>query len=279
MDLVVDLEKKTVLAKESVYVAFPFAVDAPTVWYDRQQGCVNPAVDHLPGACNDWFALQHSVGLAAKDAAIAWSSADALLFTLDDVVRGRWATRCSPRSGTVLSWVMNNHWYTNYPASQSGRVRLRLRYAFHPSRTWDPAEAARLGRELRSPVAGTAPRPLGEAGALMRADVPQNVMATILHPHDGPGLPMRLLETGGSPGSVRLGHPFGASGRATRCSAVEQPLDSLLVEADAQYAPTCAPSQSSQCSSIQRNRVYSRPVRTRIGDRRPTVRVVACLHE
>ena len=80
-----------------------------------------------------------------------------------------------------MSWVMNNHWYTNYPASRSGRVRLR--YAFHPSRTWDPAEAARLGRELRSPVAfgdvtwrdkaDTAPRPLGEAGALMRADIPQ----------------------------------------------------------------------------------------------------------
>ena len=75
VDLVVDLEKKTVLAKQSVYVAFPFAVDAPTVWYDRQQGCVNPAVDHLPGACNDWFALQHSVGLAAKDAAIASGAA------------------------------------------------------------------------------------------------------------------------------------------------------------------------------------------------------------
>jgi hypothetical protein len=130
--------------------------------------------------------------------------------------------------------------YTNYPASQSGRVRLR--YAFHPSRTWDPAEAARLGRELRSPVAvgdvkwrdkaDTAPRPLGEAGALMRADIPQNVVATVQHPHDGPGLLMRLLETGGSPASVRLGHPFGASGRATRCSAVEQPLDSQLVEAD-----------------------------------------------
>jgi hypothetical protein len=53
-----------------------------------------------------------------------------------------------------------------------------------------------------------------------------------MHPHEGPGWLMRLLETGGSPASVRLGHPFGASGRATRCSAVEQPLDSLLVEAD-----------------------------------------------
>ena len=60
---------------------------------------------------------------------------------------------------------------------------VRLRSAFHPSHTWDPAEAARLGRELRSPVAvgdvtwrdkaDTAPRPLGEAGALMRADIPQ----------------------------------------------------------------------------------------------------------
>ena len=66
----------------------------------------------------------------------------------------------------------------------------------------------------------------------MRADIPQNVVATVMHPHEGPGWLMRLLETGGSPASVRLGHPFGASGRATRRSAVEQPLDSLLVEAD-----------------------------------------------
>ena len=90
---------------------------------------------------------------------------------------------------------------------------------------------------------------------------------------------MRLLETGGSPASVRLGHPFGASGHATRCSAVEQPLDSLLVEAD---GSVCVDVRAFAVVSVlfhPADRVYSRRVRTRIGDRRPTGRVVACLHE
>ncbi|MHB8717574.1 MAG: glycoside hydrolase family 38 N-terminal domain-containing protein [Candidatus Dormibacteria bacterium] len=225
VDVEVCLCKEEVLDKEAVYVVFPFAVgEDPVMRYDRQLGWVDPRIDHHAGACNEWFTTQYGVSVS-DDISVTWISCDAPLFTWGDIVRGRWPARLAAGDGSLYSWVMNNHWMTNYRASQSGEVRLR--YAFLPSTAWEPASATRFGREARHRAmastvtlldkADAAARPLpATAGQLWPAVVPRTVVAEVRWPADGQGILVRLLETAGQGISVQLPHPHGG-GSAWLC--------------------------------------------------------------
>ena len=54
----------------------------------------------LPGACLDWFTVQHFVEVAGGNAAIAWATPDAPLVCFQDINRGKWRQRfpCPPAS-------------------------------------------------------------------------------------------------------------------------------------------------------------------------------------
>lgn len=247
----VSLEKEASLAKEAVYVAFPFAADDAHVRYDRQQGWVDPAVDHSPGACNEWFTTQHGVVVSSgvDGPAVAWSSAHVPLFAVGDVVRGRWPETFSTENGTLLSWVMNNYWPTNTPPSQSGS--LQLRYAFAPQDRFDPAGAARLGRELRWPAVAedvdwsdkfdTEVRPLPPTGSLVDLRLPDTVHATVAESRDRTATVLRLAELAGEEHELRVPHPSGRTGRAWLAWADDRPRETLDLDADGRLAVRLAP--------------------------------------
>ena len=86
------VQKKAVYTKEAVYFAFPFAGDNPQVRYDLQNGFVDPTRDLLPGADREWFSVQHWASFQSGDVTQAIIPEDAELFTLGDIVRGKWST-------------------------------------------------------------------------------------------------------------------------------------------------------------------------------------------
>ena len=43
---------------------------------------------------------------------------DAPLVTLGDIARGTWPQQFGQRNGTIFSYVMNNYYFTNWPAGQ-----------------------------------------------------------------------------------------------------------------------------------------------------------------
>lgn len=234
VDISVAFDKAPVLAKESVYVAFPFALSAPTVRYDRQQGWIDPSVDHYPGACTEWFTVQHVVALATDERTVVWSSADAPLFTLGDVVRGRWGSGCDAADGTILSWVMNNYWFTNYPARQEGPVSFR--YSFTTMPHWDAAAAGRFGRGVRTaPLVSQVTdldkaerheRVLPASGrSLLDVEADDNVVVTVVAQRRGRGPLVRVQELAGRTGRARIAH----DGRATRTTATERDIEELAV--------------------------------------------------
>jgi len=238
IDVTVTLHKERALRRESVYVAFPFAATAPRVRWDRQQGWVDPSTDHTPGACNEWFTIQHAVSVDGDNGGVVWTSADAPLFVIGDVVRGTWQRRFPGSSATVLSWVMNNYWPTNTPPDQEGTMTLR--YAFTPVSGFDPASASRFGREVRTPAAvsevtwldkdDTGPRPLGrDTGRLADLGVPGTISASIFPARRADGLLIRLQDLSGEPAAVSLRTPFGPGSSAVLCYADERPVRSLPV--------------------------------------------------
>ena len=237
IDLRVTIDKESELAKESLYVAFPFS-RARSILYDRQQGWVDPTADHYAGAGNEWLSAQHAVVLRADTHSITWTPRDAPLFTFDDVVRGRWPTSFEQTSGLILSWVTNNYWFTNSPAAQAGH--LTLRYAFVPSAEADLAAAARFGRDVRSPaiVGGITytdrcddeARPLRGSGTLCPVDLPANVVASFYAGRNGGKVVARLHETAGEPAHCALTHPRPGPGNwAQLCTATEAMAEVLEV--------------------------------------------------
>jgi len=246
IDVVVRLHKEYRLARESVYAAFGFDLDDPVVRYDRQLGWVDPARDHSPGSCTEWFTTQYGVVLSSgpDGPAVAWSSSEAPLFSIGDVVWGRWPDTFEVGNGYLFSWLLNNNWPVNTAPAQEGP--LDVRFAFTPMATFDPARASRLGREHRVPVAaswvtpldkaGTGPRPL-PAGrhALVDLGAPQTVHVTVATARDGCSLLLRVQDLTGVPQRARLRHPAGGQGAATLAYGDERPIRPIEVDNEGSF--------------------------------------------
>lgn len=148
-DLEISFTKEPCFDMEAVYLAFPFAVPDAVWRYDRQLGWVEPATEHGPGSSNEWAALTHTVAVhTATGGGVLWTSLDAPLFTVGDVIRGRWPERFAVTDGHLFSFLCNNYWPCNTPPAQQGP--LRLRYRFSPAGDFEPSSATRFGRVART---------------------------------------------------------------------------------------------------------------------------------
>lgn len=236
VDVTVRLDKERVLTKESVYIAFPFSADNPRIRYDRQQGWINPAIDHAPGACNEWFTTQYGVAVdsTSDGPAVAWTSADAPLFTVSDIVRGTWAREFTPTNGTVFSWVLNNYWPTNTPPEQDGSLTLHYSFAPLPN-GFEPAAASRFGLRVRNTPVSTVIGRLdkydhsghtlpAEVGSLADLGIPDHVHATLAGSKDGNALLLRVQNLTGQAQTIWLNRPHG---KAFACYADEREIDQL----------------------------------------------------
>jgi len=64
---------------------------------------------------------------------------------------GKWQETLPPHNGLVMSWVMNNYWFTNFPAAQGGGFAWRYR-VLAASGGFDPDAAAAFAAGARQPL-------------------------------------------------------------------------------------------------------------------------------
>lgn len=214
-----DYDKAATTAPEAVYVAFPFQAgeDAP-VLSDSQIGWVDWQKDTLPGCCREWLPLQTSVLVRDQDCTMQLASPDAFLFTVNSPVMGKWRSDLNVRGGQIYSYVLNNYWHTNYLGEQGGLFTFR--YAITSAREIAPEQAFRFGwthrrgllaqrmsyQEFRHDVPRTLQNPAG--GLLFEAPSDHIVVNTIRRSRSHPeAWLVRLLETGGRAGEIRLSMP------------------------------------------------------------------------
>jgi alpha-mannosidase len=105
-------------------------------------------------------------------------------------------------SAKIYSWVMNNHWHTNYRADQEGPVWFH--FAMWPHGAYDPVAATRFGVEsteplIVGPASGAAPAP-----GMLRIE-PSTVLASAFKPSDdGQALILRLYNPTAQAQTARL---------------------------------------------------------------------------
>jgi hypothetical protein len=236
IEFVNHVRKEKVYTKEAVYFSFPFAMDHPQFRYDIQNGLVDPSRDLLPGAAREWFSTQHWVAAQQNDVTVALIPVDAELFTLGDIVRGKWPMEFGQRSATIFSYVMNNYWFTNYVAGQGGDFTFR--YVLTSGRNIEPDQLSRLGWEEMTPLETNEitrndkevarPGPLNaNEESFLQVDQPNVVLVNWKTAEDGHGTILRFLELAGKSAQVSIQIPILQIKSAWKCTAMEENQQSL----------------------------------------------------
>jgi len=219
LDIAVTLDKEKVREKESVHIAFPFAVPGGTVRVDLGWASVRPEADQLEGACRDFFCARDSVDVSNGEFGVTWTSLDAPLVEIGALTdetpreseRRVWLRKLEP-STTVFSYAMNNYWHTNYKADQEGQVTLR--YAVSPHLGSDPVTAKRLGLEASTPLVAVAADPAARAPRFPITVESGSFVATSLRPAaDGKAWILQLTNASDRPETLRLSGEAAGRGR------------------------------------------------------------------
>jgi alpha-mannosidase len=210
LELINTVDKAPVRQKEGVHFGFGFYVPKGVVRLDEGWAVVRPEQDQIPAACKNWFSVQHWVDIANDRWGVTWAPVDAPLVQVGQITARLIGSQADPNawiehlppSQTLYSWVMNNHWHTNYRAEQQGPTVFR--YFIRPHKRFVPEAAARFGLECAQPllVRRAGPEPPQQPRLKLSSD---RVIVTAFKPSDdGKGWIVRLFGAGGKSERVRL---------------------------------------------------------------------------
>ena len=158
VEIINTIDKLAVRAKEGVHFGFGFDVPGGMPRFDVGWAAVRPELDQIPASCKNWFSVQRWVDISNDRFGVTWSPVDAPLVELGAITGNLIGSQTNPDvwvqhlepSQTIYSWVMNNHWHTNYRAEQEGPTVFR--YAIRPHKGYVPEDAAKFGVACSQPL-------------------------------------------------------------------------------------------------------------------------------
>jgi len=210
VELINTIDKLPIRAKEGLHFGYGFNVRDGTVRMDVGWAEVRPELDQIPAACKNWFSVQRWVDISNDKFGVTWAPVDAPLVEVGGITANlvgsqtdwrAWIQHLKP-SQTLFSWVMNNHWHTNYRADQEGPTVFR--YAIRAHKGFASEAAARFGVACSQPlVAARASRqPAGKSRLQLSSD--RVLVAGFKPSDDGKASIVRLFGASGKDERVRL---------------------------------------------------------------------------
>lgn len=151
------IDKKAIREKESVHIAFPFALADPVVRVGAGDACFIPGKNQTPGANKDFYSVQRWIDVSGKDQGVTICSPQGALFESGKMVNEelvnngykKWEHTVTP-SANLFLYALNNYWHTNYKADQDGKVQFDCYLLFHKS--FDNSAANQFGYEMTQPL-------------------------------------------------------------------------------------------------------------------------------
>lgn len=210
------LLKQGILDKESVYFAFPFAVDDPDPEYAITGGVTSLDAPHVPGSVQHMLAIRDWVSMQDENGAVAWVTVDAPLIELQNIVipYAPFPPTISGdrhRRSTIYSWALNNIWDTNFPPQQRGE--LIFRYAIGSGSDLDRrALGIRTAAAVTSPpialcLRGSAAPQLPARTSVLAVSNPLVEIVYLEPAPDGNGFRATLLSLADEPVTVDIASP------------------------------------------------------------------------
>ena len=230
VEIIDTVDKLPVREVEGVHFGFAFNVPNPVVHINSPGAVFRPEKDQLPGACKNWFEVERWADVSNDKYGITWVTADAPLLELGGLTANLPRKQPNPNaymkhiepSATFYSWVMNNHWHTNYRAYQEGEVTFR--YFIRPHKAYDPVEAARFGIEATEPLIAVPARSAKPLASRLQVEG-EGVLVSAMKPSDdGHAIIVRLYGASGKDATARLNWSDPVPKKTWLSDASEQPL-------------------------------------------------------
>jgi len=153
------VDKLPLEAKDGIHFGFGFDIPQGKTRFDIPWGVMEVEKDQWPQGNRNWIAMQRWLDVSNDKEGVTWCSLDAPIFEYGSMTanislswggKGPWISKLEP-SSTIYSWVMNNHWHTNFPLTQDGPVTFR--YRIFPHSAYDVVAANHFGMEQSQPLA------------------------------------------------------------------------------------------------------------------------------
>ena len=190
-------------AKESVQFAFPFAIENGQIHIDVPLAVMRPEIDQLPGSCKNWLPVGRWIDVANAEFGVTCATLDTPLVEIGYLSATMLGSQTHPEiwrkhiepTQKFYSWVMNNHWGTNYRAYQVGLVEFR--YALRPHGSYEPAAASRFAIGMSQPLVASAQGQKSRTALKLRIDNEDVLLQECKRSVDGGAWIVRLFGASG----------------------------------------------------------------------------------
>jgi len=225
-------------SKESLQFAFPFAIENGQIHIDVPLAVMRPEADQLPGSCKNWFPVGRWIDVSNAEYGVTWATRDAPLVEIGSLSATMLGSQTYPEiwqkhiepTQKFYSWIMNNHWATNYRAYQDGPVEFR--YALRPHGGYEPAAANRFATGMSQPLVFSAQGQRSQMGLKLRIDQEDVLVQECKRSADGSAWIVRLFGAAGEGRKAGLTWADGRSIRVWRSNLSEQPLERIDTQVD-----------------------------------------------
>jgi hypothetical protein len=224
---------------EAFYLIFPFALPGATARFDLGGQAVIAGQQQLPGVCRDYFTVQGWVDLSNAERGVTVALPDNPMVMFGDFHFGDYQMEFELGQATLLGWVSNTYWETNFRTHQPGRVTARYRLYPHAG-PFDEAQAHRWAQETI--YAEPLVQPLGEppiaapslpaSGSFLQLPQPP-VLTLHLKPAEAGGILLCLLNASDQPQTATIAGGLARITAAQRCDLFENVVGDLPVDGGA----------------------------------------------
>ncbi|MGC9943464.1 MAG: polysaccharide lyase family protein [Verrucomicrobiota bacterium] len=233
IDIIDNLEKTDVRDVEAGHIAFPFHLPDGQIRLDSQFAVTRPELDQIPGANKNWFPVSRWADISSPRYGITLATLDAPLVEVGGITATLPRTQSDPNAfrphvdptQTIYSWIFNNHWETNYKASQHGM--LTFRYSLQTHHAFHAMAASRFGIERSQPLVVLPAR--ADALTIPRMTIePDNLLLTSFKvSSDGKAWIARLFNPTDTAATAQINWAEPQPSQVWRSNLSEKPLEKI----------------------------------------------------
>ena len=224
-----------------VYFAFPFSIENPEFTFEGVGCVIEPLKDQFPSSNTDYYAVQHWVDIFNEGFGVTFSSIEAPILEFGGLSPGYISQahhlltfkgyghefkKTKFEKGYLYSYIMNNNFRTNFYNVQVSDSLFRYSFTSHRG-NWREAKAYRFGWEFLNPlipvnIRGKRMGKLPQSMSFCEMNRANVVILNLKEAEDGKGLILRVMETEGKNGVVRIKLPWIKPNRAWITNLVEE---------------------------------------------------------
>lgn len=235
IELAYSMDRADEYGCNAVYVAFPFGPEDGRLSMDVQGGIMRPGENQLEGSSSDWNTMQNFVAVRYDGGQTILTSPEIPMIMAGSLLKEEpfhyLKTYEKPH---VFSWVMNNHWCTNFQASQSGEFNWS--YSITSSEDASDATALRFGLSERVELyprvipskavidAGKKDLPMEWSGLRLEADSKDVVITSIAPASFRKGIILQVRNVSDTQSVARFVNARGRALRVLPVNALERRL-------------------------------------------------------